>query len=197
MAASGHAPRWGGAGLRAVGRAILRVLGWRAVGDLPDVPKMVIIVAPHSSNWDFIVGIAYMMSRNVAVRFIGKRELFRWPLGVVMRHLGGIPVDRANPQAVVEQVVAEFAGVPGIVLGITPEGTRKRGATWKTGYYRIAKDAGVPIVPGFIDWFTKQVGVLPPFLPTGDQARDLAHLQGLYAGFRRSDDPKPAGNGPA
>jgi len=190
-------PRWGGAGLRALGRAILRVLGWRAVGDLPDQPKMVIIVAPHSSNWDFIIGIAYMMSKNVAVRFIGKQELFRWPLGPLMRHLGGIAVDRANPQTVVEQVVAEFARAPAIVLGITPEGTRRRGATWKTGYYRIAKEAGVPIVPGFIDWSTQQVGVLPSFLPTDDQAGDLAHLRGLYAGFRRADDPKPADRPPS
>jgi 1-acyl-sn-glycerol-3-phosphate acyltransferase len=150
---------------------------------------MVIIVAPHSSNWDFIVGIAYMMSKNVAVRFIGKQELFRWPLGPLMRHLGGIAVDRANPQTVVEQVVREFARAPAIVLGITPEGTRTRGAGWKTGFYRIARDAGVPIVPGFLDWGTKRVGVLPPFTPTGDQAADLAELRGRYDEFRRADDP--------
>jgi 1-acyl-sn-glycerol-3-phosphate acyltransferase len=186
-------PVWGGAGLRALGRSILRLLGWQAVGELPDRPKMVIIVAPHSSNWDFIIGIAYMMSKNVAVRYIGKRELFRWPLGPLMRRLGGIAVDRANPQSVVEQVVGEFARSPGLVLGITPEGTRRRGVAWKTGFYRIANEAGVPIVPGFIDWGTKRVGVLPPFMPTGDQATDLAQLRELYAGFRRADDPKPAG----
>ncbi len=188
MTSPDQVPRWGGAVVRATGRAILKLKGWRAVGEVPNLPKMVVIVAPHSSNWDFVIGIAYVMSKNVAVRYIGKRELFRWPMGSIMRWLGGIPIDRANPQGVVEQVVAEFKRVPGIVLGITPEGTRTRGVAWKTGFYRIAREAGVPIAPGFIDWGTKSVGLLAPFTPTGDQEADLNHLASLYSGFHRADD---------
>jgi 1-acyl-sn-glycerol-3-phosphate acyltransferase len=178
--------------VRSIGRAILRLLKWQGVGQLPDEPKMVIIVAPHSSNWDFVLGIAYVMSRNVRVRYIGKRELFRWPLGPLMRWLGGIPVDRSSPQGTVDQVAAEFSRSPALVLGITPEGTRRKGAAWKLGFYRIATKAGVPIVPGFLDWKKREVGVLAPFMPTGNPDTDLRYLQSLYAPLRRRDGG-PAG----
>jgi 1-acyl-sn-glycerol-3-phosphate acyltransferase len=187
VTAGSRFPRWGGSLTRGIGRLILRLKGWRAVGEVPDLPNMVIPVAPHSSNWDFVLGIAYVMSKNVRVRYIGKRELFRWPLGPIMRWLGGIPVDRAQPQGVIDQVVAEIRRAPGTVLGITPEGTRKRGAPWKSGFYRIAVQAGIPIVPGFLDWSRKEVGLLARFHPTGEQEADLAHLRHLYAGFTRAD----------
>jgi 1-acyl-sn-glycerol-3-phosphate acyltransferase len=167
-------------------------MGWRAIGRVPDVPAMVIPVAPHSSGWDFILGIGYVMAKNLRIRYIGKRELFRWPLGPLMRFLGGIPVDRANPQGVVEQVAAELGRSGRMVLALTPEGTRKRGATWKTGFYRIALMTGVPIVPGFIDWSRKELGLLEPFIPTGDQEADLGRLQQIYSQFSRADGFKPA-----
>ena len=186
-AESSRLPRRGNAFTRWIGRAILRALGWRMEGTFPDVPRLVVIAAPHSSNWDFVIGISLVLAMGIRVRFIGKRELFRGPIGLLLRWLGGISVDRANPQGIVDQVAEEIRAAPGAVLGIAPEGTRTPGATWKTGFYRIAVQAGVPIVPGFFDWSRKTVGLLAPFYPTGDAEVDLAHLKTLYRSFTRHD----------
>lgn len=180
-------PRRGNALTRWLGRLVLRALGWRTEGAFPEVPRLVVVAAPHSSNWDFVIGISFVMSLGVGVRFIGKKELFKGPMGWVLRWMGGTPVDRDQPGDVVDQVAAEFARVPRMVLGIAPEGTRRHGADWKTGFYRIAVKAGVPIVPGFFDWSRKTVGLLPPFMPSGDAATDLAAFRHLYAGFTRKD----------
>ena len=172
---------------RAFGRMVLRLLGWRFVGRFPDVPKLVVIAAPHSSGWDFVIAIAAILSLGMQIRFLGKAELFKGPLGWILRRLGGIPVRRDDPDNVVERVVDEFRRADRLVLGIAPEGTRRPGARWKTGFYRIAAQAEVPIVPGYLDWSRKEVGVLAPFIPTGDQAGDLAAIQALYAGTARKD----------
>lgn len=191
-------PRRGGPFTRWLGRAVLRLLGWRTEGAFPEVPKLVVIAAPHSSNWDFVIGISFVAALGVRVRFIGKRELFRGLLGRWLRWMGGIPVDRDNPAGIVERVAEEFGQAPAMVLGIAPEGTRRRGAAWKTGFYRIARRAGVPIVPGFFDWSRKVVGLLPPFTPTGDQEGDLRAIRDLYRAFTRKDgtamalEPPPA-----
>jgi 1-acyl-sn-glycerol-3-phosphate acyltransferase len=162
-------------------------MGWHAEGRLPETPKLVVVAAPHSSGWDFVVGISFMISLGVDVRFIGKKELFRGPVGWVLRRLGGISIDREQAGGVVDQVAAEFARTPAMVLGIAPEGTRRHGAEWKTGFYRIAVKAGVPIVPGFFDWSRKTVGLLPAFTPTGDIDLDLPAFRRLYRSFTRKD----------
>jgi 1-acyl-sn-glycerol-3-phosphate acyltransferase len=163
------------------------VLGWRTEGAFPDLPKLVVIAAPHSSNWDFVIAIAFVMSLGIRIRFIGKAQLFHGPIGWLLRWMGGMPVDRDHPQGVVARVVEEVRQAPAIVLGIAPEGTRRRGAEWKTGFYRIAAQAGVPIVPGFLDWSRKTVGVLPAFVPGGQPDRDLAELRECYRPFARKD----------
>ena len=180
-------PTRGNALTRWLGRSVLRLMGWRTEGRLPEVPKLVVVAAPHSSGWDFVVGISFMFALGVGVRFIGKKELFRGPVGWLLRRLGGISIDRDQAGDVVDQVAAEFARTPAMVLGIAPEGTRRHGADWKTGFYRIAVKAGVPIVPGFFDWSRKTVGVLPPFTPTGDAEADLAAFRSLYRTFTRKD----------
>lgn len=180
-------PRRGGRIGRWLGRTVLRLLGWRVEGSFPEVPKLVVIAAPHSSNWDFVIGISLVAALGIRVRFIGKRELFRGPIGAWLRWMGGIPVDRDHPAGIVETVSAEFDRAPAMVLGIAPEGTRRRGAEWKTGFYRIAVRAGVPIVPGFFDWSRKVVGLLSPVTPTGNPEQDLPAIRALYRRFTRRD----------
>jgi 1-acyl-sn-glycerol-3-phosphate acyltransferase len=178
-------PRRGGPLRAALGRMILRLLGWKITNAIPDYPKLVIIVAPHSSNWDFVIGIAVVFAMRLDVRFVGKAELFRGPLAPLMRWLGGLPVDRRRPEGFVEQVVAQFAAAERLVLAVAPEGTRRPVERWKSGFYRIALGAGVPILPAFLDNAARAVGFLPVFQPTGNADADLDALRALYAPIAR------------
>lgn len=166
---------------------MLRVLGWRIEGNLPDRAKLVAVVAPHSSNWDFLVGIGLVFAWNLRVRYIGKKELFRFPLGPLMYWLGGIAVDRKAPAGLIDQVVDEFERSPQILLGITPEGTRTPGARWKAGFYWIARRAGAAILPVYLDWGRKVIGFWPAFEPTESPQEDLAYLVGKYSVIPRHD----------
>jgi 1-acyl-sn-glycerol-3-phosphate acyltransferase len=178
-------PRRGGHIRAGIGRGLLRLLGWRFAGVLPDLPKFVITAAPHSSSWDFIIGIAAVFALRLEVHFVGKAELFRGPLGWVMRWLGGLPVDRHRPEGSVEQLVARFRERDQLLLAMAPEGTRKPVERWKSGFYRIAVGAGVPIVPGYFDNARKRVGFGPVFYPTGDVEADMAELRRFYGGMAR------------
>ncbi len=185
-------PRRGGALRQAIGRAILRVTGWRIEGMVPDLPRFVIIAAPHSSSWDFVLGIALVFALRLDMRFIGKAELFRGPLGALMRALGGIPVDRTHPQGLVEQVAARFRDAERLIVAIAPEGTRKPVDRWKSGFYHIAARAGVPIVPGVFDNAARTMRLLPAVFPTGDADADMGRLRRLYAGVRRREETSAA-----
>ncbi|HLG04817.1 MAG TPA: lysophospholipid acyltransferase family protein [Gemmatimonadales bacterium] len=178
-------PRRGGPVRAALGRLVLRLVGWRIEGNLPDLPKLVVIAAPHSSGWDFVIGIALVFAMRLDIRFLGKAELFRGPLAPLFRWLGGIPVDRRRPDGVVEDAVARFQASPRLLLVIAPEGTRRPVEHWKTGFYRIAFAAGVPIVTGFIDNGRKRVGFGGALQPTGDSDGDIARLRDFYRGIRR------------
>jgi len=164
----------------AIGRLALRLAGWRIAGAFPDLPRFVIVVAPHTSNWDFPVGLAAKFALGLRADFLGKHTLFRWPLGWVLRRLGGIPVNRAQPEGVIEAVEARMRSEPTFVLVIAPEGTRKRTTGWKTGFHRIALATGVPIVPVWFDWSTRTVGIGAPVMATADMAGDIARLRTLY-----------------
>jgi 1-acyl-sn-glycerol-3-phosphate acyltransferase len=180
-------PRRGGAIRAFIGRTLLRLMGWRIDPDLPNLPKFVAIAAPHSSGWDFIVGIAFLFTLRLDARYIGKAELFHGPLGPLMRWLGGMPVDRDRPRGAVEQTVALFHSSEKLIVALAPEGTRKPVEKWKTGFYRIALGAGVPIVPGYFDNGRRVVGLGPPFHPTGDTEADVAALRAFYAKIPRRD----------
>jgi 1-acyl-sn-glycerol-3-phosphate acyltransferase len=177
-----HIPRAGGPVSRALGRWTLGLLGWRVEGTIPDVPKLVIIAAPHTSNWDFVVGIATKLALGLRILWFGKDTLFRGPLGSVMRSLGGMPVDRAASHDVVSQTVAEFARRDRMILGLAPEGTRKRVERWRTGFYHIAHGARVPILPVALNWGQRAVQIGQPFITTGDLEADLAALQTRFSG---------------
>ncbi|MGH7674731.1 MAG: 1-acyl-sn-glycerol-3-phosphate acyltransferase [Gemmatimonadales bacterium] len=164
----------------------LRLARWRVVGVMPRAPKLVTIVAPHTSNWDFLVGLACGYGSGLLSAwpygFLAKQSLFRWPLGLLLRALGGIPVDRTAPNAVVDQMAAFFAGRERFLLAITPEGTRKRTEFWRAGFYRIARAAGVPIMPVAFDYGRRECRFGEVLVPTGDVKADLAALRAFYAG---------------
>jgi 1-acyl-sn-glycerol-3-phosphate acyltransferase len=159
------------------GRLALTVLGWRIEGAFPDAPKMMIIVAPHTSNWDFVVGLMAKFALRLGCGYIAKQSLFWWPLGLFLRAMGGIPVNRAAAGDVVEDTARAYRERERLALVITPEGTRSRVAQWKSGFHRIARAAGVPIVLAVFDYGRKVVQIGPAFPATEDYAGDLAKIQ--------------------
>jgi 1-acyl-sn-glycerol-3-phosphate acyltransferase len=165
-------------------RASVRASGWRLEGELPDVAKLVLIVAPHSSWWDGIFGLLFKVALGIDITFMAKRELFRWPLGPLLRSLGGVPIRRAAPGDVVAQMVERFRASERLWLGIEPEGTRKAVAKWKSGFWHIARQVGVPILPAYFDYPRKVIGLGPLFWPTDDKDADLAALRAFYAPFK-------------
>ena len=172
-------PRRGSTILQAFGRAGLRLWGWRIEGVMPALPKFVVIVAPHTSNWDFVLGILGKFALDLDGHWLGKHTLFRGPFGTFMRALGGEPVDRSQPGDVVEQVAARIRAADRYVLGLSPEGTR-RARPWKTGFHRIACAAGVPVVPAWLDYDRRVIGIGAPVTMTGVLHDDLARLGALY-----------------
>ena len=167
--------------LRWLATRIIRVSGWTVVGGVPEVPRAVFIAAPHTSNWDGFWLLMYKISMEVEVRFLAKHTLFWWPLGPILTALGALPIDRDNPAAIVPQLIAAFKSENQLFLALAPEGTRKWMPYWKTGFYRIAESAGVPIVLAFIDYKTKRLGI-GKTLPLGQSMQEtLGELQSFYA----------------
>ena len=170
-----------------LGRFTMGLTGWRFEGSVPDVPKMVLIVAPHTSNWDFPVGLQAKLALRLGGTFIGKHTLFRWPFGVFMRWLGGIPVDRTKASGFVGEVARAVQEADRMTVVLAPEGTRRRVEQWKSGFYRIAHEAGVPILPVAFDYPRRVISFGPLFQPTGDYEKDLQQLRAYYRpemGFR-------------
>jgi len=181
-------PRRGNVLSRTLARGLLALFGWRVDGEFPDRPKMVAIVAPHTSNWDFVVGILVVFALGLRVRFLGKHTLFNPWLGWLMRWLGGTPVIRDTPQGAVADAAEMIAREERILLGIAPEGTRRRGTPWRSGFYNIALAAKVPILPAAFDYGRRSLRLFPLFEPTGNYEADLARLQALYEGVRGRND---------
>ena len=175
--------------LTTVGRWWLRASGWRITGNVPDLAKCVAAVAPHSSNWDFVHAVAVVLALGVRISFIGKHTLFVGPLGRFMRWLGGVPVDRSRPEGVADDAVRGLGAVPAVWLGLAPEGTRKRGARFKHGFYRIAMAAQLPIVPVSLDYRNRELRFHPPVMPTAQLEEGAAAIRDLLlgAGVRRDD----------
>jgi 1-acyl-sn-glycerol-3-phosphate acyltransferase len=163
-----------------VARGLMRLFGWRVEGSLPDIPKMVIAAGPHTSNWDFLVGVGAMYSAGFKVSFLGKDTLFRPPLGWIMRWLGGHPVDRRAAHGLVAEYIRQIAESDRFLLAIAPEGTRKPTRDWRAGFWHIAKGAGLPIVLGFFDYGTKTVGFGPILWP-GELDADMRTIKDFYS----------------
>jgi 1-acyl-sn-glycerol-3-phosphate acyltransferase len=177
-------PRRDSRTLRLLGRAVLRALGWHIEGELPDLPRFVAIVAPHTSNWDFVVGAAAMFALDLDLAFLGKDTLFRGPLGPLMRAMGGIPVDRAASHGVVASAIDAFRAREQLVLAIAPEGTRKPVARLKSGFLHIARGAGVPILLATIDGDARCVRLGPLVEPGDELEAELARIESHYRGVR-------------
>jgi 1-acyl-sn-glycerol-3-phosphate acyltransferase len=173
-------PRRGGWPSRALGDAVLRLLGWRVTGAFPNAPRLVMIGAPHTSNWDFVVALAAAASLRLGFSWVGKHVLFRPPFGWFFRWMGGIPVDRRAPHGFVQQMVREFERRPRLLLAIAPEGTRKAVDRWKTGFYHIAVGAGVPILIVTFENARRAIHVGPTLTPSGDLTADMDRILALY-----------------
>jgi len=163
-------------------RRLLALAGWEVDILVPPGPKCVVAVYPHTSNWDFLVGYLAKLASGLPMHFVGKHTLFRWPLRSILRRMGGIPVDRRRPGGFLPQVVREMNARPWMWLAIAPEGTRSYVDHWKSGFYRIAVEAKVPIGLAFIDWRSRVVGLRIYLEPTGDEAEDLARIRAEYEG---------------
>ena len=163
---------------------MLRLLGWRIEGEVPDLPKFVIAVAPHTSNWDFVVGIAAMFALDLRLAFLGKHTLFRGPLAALMRGIGGIPVDRSNPHGVVAEAVLAFGKADRRILALAPQGTRSRGAAFKSGFLHIARGARVPVLLAALDYEERCVRLGPTVSPGDDVEVELKRIAAHFAGVR-------------
>ena len=162
---------------------VLKLFGWRAEGSLADQPKCVLVVAPHTSNWDFLVMLLLAVALRLKVTWMGKHTLFRPPFGWIMRRLGGLPIDRGARHNMVEQAIESFRVHDRLLLAILPEGTRKRTPYWRSGFYHIALGAHVPIALGFADYRRKVGGIGRVIVPSGNVAADMAIIRDFYSGI--------------
>ena len=169
-------------------RALLQLAGWKVVLVRPPGPKAVVIVYPHTSNWDFIVGILARYAIAIPFRFVGKDTLFRWPFGGLFHCLGGIPVNRRQSTGFVGGLIEAFDKADSLYLAIAPEGTRKKIDHWKSGFYRVALAANVPLGLAFIDYSRREVGIEAWLSLSGNEAEDLA---GIRAGYSNKRGKKP------
>ncbi len=155
--------------------------GWRVAGTPPEVRRFVVLAVPHTSNWDGVIAMLGIWWFGVPFRWLGKDSLFKGPAGPLIRWCGGIPIDRSDATGLVDTLAARFAGTDTLMLGMAPEGTRGLAEHWKSGFYRIARSAQVPILLAFIDYDTRQVGLGPTLSPTGDVAADMDRIRAFYA----------------
>lgn len=159
---------------------ILRRMGWRLTGEFPRIPKLVVIVAPHSSWWDGLIGLLFKVAVGLDVTFMAKRELFFPPLGWLLRRLGGVPIERSAAHGVVEQMAIRFARTDRMWLALAAEGTRKPVKKWKSGFWHIARRARVPILMLYFHYPEKRIGIGPVYEPTPDLEADMAHIREFY-----------------
>lgn len=167
--------------LATLSRALFRLTGWRVEGYLPDLPKMIVVSAPHTSNWDGVILVLAALVFRVRLRYLVKHTLLRPPLGWLVRLTGGVPINRTARFNAVEQAVQTFNERDRLALAISPEGTRKPVEYWKTGFYYIALGAGVPLALGYIDYARRRSGIGPIIVPSGDLEADMAQIEAFYA----------------
>ncbi len=178
-------PRWMPRPIVRLSRWLLGLRGWKVTGELPNNPKQIILGAPHTSNWDWAVGIVIVFALGVKLHWLGKHTLFRWPYRYFFKPLGGIPVDRDAPQGIIGQACETFAERTHFQLVIAPEGTRAKVKRFKTGFYRIAQQANVPIALAVMDLPNKTFGFIDCPELSGDMETDIARIEAAYAPFMR------------
>lgn len=166
-----------------LGRLFMLILGWKVTGQFPADKKFVLIGAPHTSNWDFFLGLALTFIFRLKTRWMGKDALFKGMSGVIMRALGGIAVDRANSSGVVGQMAEALKQADKLTILLAPSGTRKKMPNWKSGFYHIAHQANVPIVCGYLDFERKEANIGLSFMPSGNIKQDMDLIREYYDGI--------------
>lgn len=169
-----------------LGRSVLSILGWKVIGIITnDQAKnnLVVIVAPHTSNWDGVLGIAALAGLDAKITFIGKDTVFKYGLGPFLRYVGGIPVNRKNPGGIIKDVIDQLKIRKGSLIAMSPEGTRAKVKEWKTGFLRIASEIKADIVPASLDFKKKEILLGEIFKPSGDNTKDILDLKKYYSAF--------------
>lgn len=168
--------------LKPLSRFILSILGWTTSHAAPVMDKCVLIGAPHTSNWDFPLTLLGLSSMGVRFNWVAKHTLFFWPMGTLLRRIGGVPVDRSQGSSFLKKAIELYGSREKLVLAIAPEGTRSKAPYWKIGFYLIAHQAKVPIALGYIDYATKMIGLDEVIIPTGNFEEDFAKIKSYYQG---------------
>lgn len=178
---------------QSLARRVLGLFGWKMIEGPPVPAKAVLIAYPHTSNWDLAVTLLGLVALGITPRWVGKDTMFRGWKGPIMRRLGGIPVNRRERTGFVDRMAEEFAAHDHFLLAIAPEGTRARADGWKSGFWRIALAAQVPVVAGVADYRRKEAGIVAVLTMSGDEAADMAELERIYSGRegRRPDNASP------
>ena len=170
--------------MRCLALIFFKVSGWRAAGQRPGIPKYVIIAAPHTSNWDFIYTVCLAFILGIKPRIMMKRGWFRRPIAPLLRWLGAFPIDRSGSHKIVELSIQAFNKHAQMVIVVPPSGTRKKVTYWKTGFYHIARSAGVPVVLGYLDYGKKVGGIGPTVHITGHMETDMEIIRDFYADIK-------------
>jgi 1-acyl-sn-glycerol-3-phosphate acyltransferase len=168
---------------RFLGRSFYKMQGWKFTGEVPSVPKYICVLAPHTSIWDMIWGKMYNWATGMKPKIMVKKEFFFFPVGYMIKRWGAIPIDRKYPGGIVAQIVNEFKLNENMILAVTPEGTRAPNPNWKTGFYRISKEANVPMYISFIDFKSKRAGFFGEFKATDNIEQDMKAIKEMYRGM--------------
>lgn len=177
---------------RAVARLLLRLTRWRTAGEVPR--RGILVGAPHTSNWDWIVTMLLAWNSGVTIRLLVKDSLFKGPLGPLLRSTGAVRLDRANPGPTIRELLEDASADEAFLLGLAAEGTRGRGEYWKSGFYRISQQTGIPVTLAYVDAPSRTVGWGPTFTPTGDVRADMDRVREFYAdkrGFKPENATPP------
>lgn len=180
-------PNW----VRALGRLGLRWLGgWQVAGVFPDQKHLVVAAGPHTSNWDFFIGMSAMLALDIRVQWLAKHTIFKPPVAWLLYRLGGRPVDRTRPEGTAEEVARQMRSADALILAITPEGTRKKVPHLKTGFLRIARAVPCQVLPVTLDFESRVLRLHPAYYPQDDLEQGTADIRALFAGVR----PRNPGN---
>lgn len=176
-------PRRGNRLSQWIGLILMHLIGWRMRGEFPNVPKGMLVIAPHTSNYDGVVSVAAILALRLQLFFFVKDSAFIWPFGGLMRWFGAVPVDRESSRDMVGFTTSKYSSKDALMLAIAPEGTRKSSPAWKTGFYWIAHHAGVPLIMVSFDYSKKEVVILGSLSPTGNIEQDLPLIIGSFKGM--------------
>ena len=169
--------------LHLIAKTVLNFTGWKITGKLPNEKRIVVVCAPHTSNWDFIFGMILVLAIDIKVKFLAKKSIFVPIFKIFLNKLGGIPVDRDNPELLVQKIADYSKNNEGVLIAVTPEGTRKKVTKWKTGFLRIAKISDSIILPLGIDYPSKTFTLEKVFNPTGENEKDIIALKFILKNY--------------